>query len=171
MRFGKIYTYPQKVFLCAIGFSRNCILFFGQSPQKAVSQKAVDVSCALLKSKHSPSQNVRICQSAAFSLAILTFLCYKWYLISAMNGKITVSAAKRGLVTGCKPDCGGAVWFARELPWRHGRPAHRYRGVKCVPSGANLGGTAEGTAFRPNNWDGGFFCCLPPEAIEISTFM
>ena len=33
------------------------------------------------------------------------------------------------------------------------------------PRGANLGGTAEGCAFRPMVWDGGFFLFpRPPEA-------
>ena len=35
--------------------------------------------------------------------------------------------------------------------------AHRYRGRKCVPPGTNVGGTAEGMAFRPNVRDEGSF--------------
>ena len=38
--------------------------------------------------------------------------------------------------------------------------ALRYRGFKCVPFGANLGGTAEAFTFRPNVWDGRFFYFL-----------
>ena len=49
-----------------------------------------------------------------------------------MNGKITGNTVMRGLATGCKPVCGSPVWFAREPPWRHGRTALRYQGVKCV---------------------------------------
>ena len=37
--------------------------------------------------------------------------------------------------------------------------ARRYRAHKCVPRGTNLGGTAEGSAFRPNVGAKALFCC------------
>ena len=46
--------------------------------------------------------------------------------------------------------------------------ARRYRARKRVPCGTNLGGTAEGSAFRPNDRDEGrFFAAAPPLIIPF----
>ena len=37
--------------------------------------------------------------------------------------------------------------------------ARRYRAHQCVPYGTTLGGTAEGSAFRPNVGAKALFCC------------
>ena len=39
--------------------------------------------------------------------------------------------------------------------------ARRYRARKRVPRGTNLGGTAEGSVFRPSDWDEGRFFAVP----------
>ena len=71
------------------------------------------------------------------------------YKRQAMNGKIIGDAAERGSVTGCKPTCGRPIWFAREPPWRHGRSALRYRGVKRVLCEYEFGWYRGRFAFRP----------------------
>ncbi len=66
-----------------------------------------------------------------------------------MNGKITITPRQERKGRRLQAPPRRAVWFAREPPWRHGRSALRYRGLESAPHGANLGGTAEGLAFRP----------------------
>ena len=103
-------------------------------------------------------------QNRDFSLALPPPICYKSYLISAMNGKIIVNAAQRGPATGCKPDCGGTVWFAREPPWRHGRTPTVTGVSKCAPFWCEFGWyRGRDRAFRPKNWDGGYFFILFPQ--------
>ena len=60
-----------------------------------------------------------------------------------MNGKITITPRQERMGRRLRARPRSAVWFAREPPWRHGRSALRYRGLKCAPLGAKLGGTAE----------------------------
>ena len=78
-------------------------------------------------------------------VVVITVAC-PWK--SAMNGKITITPRQERMGRRLKAHPRGAVWFAREPPWRHGRSALRYRGLEGAPQGANLGGTAE-KAFRP----------------------
>jgi hypothetical protein len=47
-----------------------------------------------------------------------------------------------------------------------GGPPLQGRQVRAV--GTNLGGTAEGFAFRPNSWDGGYF--FVPKLIKFLIF-
>lgn len=53
---------------------------------------------------------------------------------------------------------GRVAWFARERPLRGGRlMARRYRALSARAVRGNAGGTAEGFAFRPQDWGGEAF--------------
>ena len=89
----------------------------------------------------------------------------------ARNGKITGKRRQErvGHRLGADPR-NRPVWFAREQPWRHGRPSPSLPGLMSARGSfhANPGGTAEGSAFRPRYGARALFCCPEKPAVLLA---
>ena len=75
-----------------------------------------------------------------------------------MNGKIAGLRNPREGRSPAESRPGACRLFARERPLRGGRlMARRYRALSVRAVRGNAGGTAEGFAFRPQDWGGEAF--------------
>jgi hypothetical protein len=129
--------------------------------------KNTDNPVCLTGETHLSLLPMRIHRIGDFSLAFSLFMCYKLYLISALNGKITSLRRQERIGHRLKADPRRVVWFAREPPWRHGRSPTVIWVSSAYPVGTNLGGTAEAASFVPNiGMKGVFLCPLSPRAVN-----